>query len=739
MRKYFLILSTLTFSTVFTTAQEIIKPNVKTKTSFAIVVDNLTYQQTKEEIKAYQKSIEKDGLGTYIIQHNWKNPDEIKSILFQLYQDKKQPLEGAVFVGNIPIAMVRGGQVMTSAFKYPESSKWENSSVASDRFYDDFDLKFDYLKQDEYKDRQNIHYYQFKADSPHYIEMDIYTGRIKPAVTGEVDNSVEQIKSYLTKLVKIREENNPLNHLIASTGHGYNSNSSISWGNELLAFRTSFPKLFQQGNTIKFLNYRNSTFLKNNLLTELYRDNLDFAYMTGHGTVDLQLLNGYPDTSSPQLSMVNVGRYIRSKMRNAKDAGRDLEKTKTDFQNSLGLNDIWFDDAFDANTINEDSIFNQNMDIHAEDLKGVNVRVAYLNSCLTGSFHKKNYIAASYPFSEGKNIVAFANTVGVLQDLWGTQLLGILQHGARTGHLLKKTAFLETHILGDPTYHFTASTAKEYNSLFSKQKTSSKEWKNLLKVNDADLQSYAITELAKTEPENVFSKQLVEIFQTSPFDNVRTQAYYQLRTYNNEDFIAILPLALTDNNEYIKRKALYDISDIDGNRYLEELINAYINDQELARIQYRINWNFQFIDHAKAIQLLKEKLEGNNQIYNSNELLAEAVRKLEYEQNKLSRKIVDLTKEGITEKELNSELRTLRLYRYQSMLPYVIAILKDKSKPTSNRVNAAEVISWFGLSTKGNQIIDQLNEIVKTESNEEVIYQINKTKQIMKDASKRQF
>lgn len=73
------------------------------------------------------------------------------------------------------------------------------------------------------------------------------------------------------------------------------------------------------------------------------------------------------------------------------------------------------------------------------------------------------------------------------------------------------------------------------------------------------------------------------------------------------------------------------------------------------------------------------------------------------------------------------------------MLPYVIAILKDKSKPTSNRVNAAEVISWFGLSTKSNQIIDQLNEIVKTESNEEVIYQINKTKQIMKDASKRQF
>lgn len=534
-------------------------------------------------------------------------------------------------------------------------------------------------------------------------------------------------QQYPTTFARMEYEDYIINAQVKKWFNMNNSNLSVGFNT---ALKFVGDNLLRHQENPSFTN-----FVSRNIL------NPNFAYMTGHGTVDLQLLNGYPDTSSPQLSMVNVGRYIRSKMRNAKEGNKDLNEQKQNLQNQLGLNDKWFENVFDKEVILQDSIYQENLTISLADLKdwNVNAKLVYLDAYLNGSFQLDEYIAGYYPFSKGNNIATFANSVGVLQDLWGTQLLGILQHGARTGHLLKKTAFLETHILGDPTYHFTASTAKKYNSLFSKQKTSSKEWKNLLKVNDADLQSYAITELAKTEPENVFSKQLVEIFQTSPFDNVRTQAYYQLRTYNNEDFIAILPLALTDNNEYIKRKALYDISDIDGNRYLEELINAYINDQELARIQYRINWNFQFIDHAKAIQLLKEKLEGNNQIYNSNELLAEAVRKLEYEQNKLSRKIVDLTKEGITEKELNSELRTLRLYRYQSMLPYVIAILKDKSKPTSNRVNAAEVISWFGLSTKSNQIIDQLNEIVKTESNEEVIYQINKTKQIMKDASKRQF
>lgn len=739
MKKIFFILSTLVLNVGVSKAQEIIKPTVKTKTSFAIVVDQETYNKAKNEIVAYQKSVEKDGLGTYIIQHNWQNPDEIKSILFQLYQDKKQPLEGAVFVGNIPIPMIRGGQVMTSAFKYPENSKWENSSVASDRFYDDFDLKFTYLKQDEHQDRRNMHYYQVTANSPHYIEMDIYTGRIKPAISGDTDDSIYQIKKYLTKLVKVREESNPLNHMIISTGHGYNSNSTISWGNELLALRTTFPSLFEQGNSIKFLNYRNATFLKNSLLTELNREDLDFAYMTGHGTVDLQLLNGYPDTSSPQPSMENVARYIRSKMRSAKDAGRDLEKTKEDFQKSLGLNDKWFDDAFDQNTIDQDSIFNQNMDIHAEDLKGVNARVAYINSCLTGSFHKKNYIAASYPFSDGKNVVAFANTVGVLQDLWGTQLIGILQHGARTGHLLKKTAFLETHILGDPTFHFTSKKSNQINHLFANNNAKSKDWYELLKENDADLQSYAISELAKTEPEVDFSKKLIEIYKTSPYETVRTQAYYQLRKYNNSDFLTVLPLALKDNYEYIKRKALYDISDIDGNRFLNDLIDVYINDQELARIQYRVNWNLQFIDHQKAIAILKQKLANAENVYNAKELLLDGTKKIEYEQKKLERNIADLTKQNLSEKELNSELRTLRLYRYKTMLPYVFDILKDQSTPTSARVTAAEVLSWYGLSTKRDVFIQQLQDILKVESNEEVQFQIKKSIQSMKDASKRQF
>lgn len=65
----------------------------------------------------------------------------------RLYRESR--LEGAVFIGDIPIPMIRKAQHMTSAFKMDEEkSPRLDSSVPSDRFYDDFDLKFDYLGQD---------------------------------------------------------------------------------------------------------------------------------------------------------------------------------------------------------------------------------------------------------------------------------------------------------------------------------------------------------------------------------------------------------------------------------------------------------------------------------------------------------------------------------------------------------------------------------------------------------------
>lgn len=170
---------------VYSYAQQIIKPGVKTPTTFAIVVDSTSYENAKSALEAYKQSVEADGLGTYLLVHNWKSPEQIRELLIQLHSDRKSPLEGCVFVGDIPIPMLRDAQHLTSAFKMDQKHDWKESSVPSDRFYDDFELKFDFLKQDA--DIPLYFYYSLRADSKQYLSPDIYSARIKPLELEGVD------------------------------------------------------------------------------------------------------------------------------------------------------------------------------------------------------------------------------------------------------------------------------------------------------------------------------------------------------------------------------------------------------------------------------------------------------------------------------------------------------------------------------------------------------------------------
>ena len=62
-------------------AQTVVHPSIKTKTTFAIVVDQKSYDEAKSEIDAYRTSIEKEGLGTYLLIDDWKSPNLV--CLFQ--------------------------------------------------------------------------------------------------------------------------------------------------------------------------------------------------------------------------------------------------------------------------------------------------------------------------------------------------------------------------------------------------------------------------------------------------------------------------------------------------------------------------------------------------------------------------------------------------------------------------------------------------------------------------------
>lgn len=176
-------------------AQTVVHPSIKQRL-LCNCSRSESYDEAKSEIDAYRTSIEKEGLGTYLLIDDWKRPEPIREQLVKLHENEKTPLEGCVFIGDIPIPMIRDAHHLSSAFKRSPKANWQKSSVPSDRYYDDFGLKFDYIKQDSLI--PDYHYMTLRADSKQYISPDIYSARIRPLHL-EGENRYQMLRDYLKR------------------------------------------------------------------------------------------------------------------------------------------------------------------------------------------------------------------------------------------------------------------------------------------------------------------------------------------------------------------------------------------------------------------------------------------------------------------------------------------------------------------------------------------------------------
>ena len=98
-------------------AQKYVKPSVKQASrSFAIITDTKTWKHCKAELTAYQQVLAEEQLPAFIVYKDWKRPEEVKAVISRLYD--KNHLEGVVFVGNIPIAMIRKAQHLCVCYRF---------------------------------------------------------------------------------------------------------------------------------------------------------------------------------------------------------------------------------------------------------------------------------------------------------------------------------------------------------------------------------------------------------------------------------------------------------------------------------------------------------------------------------------------------------------------------------------------------------------------------------------------
>lgn len=726
--KNILITLIIIFTCVNTLVAEIklTKPTIEENSAFAIVVDAETYRRIEDEILEYRDAVqEEDKLSVYLIVTDNERPEKIKEELYRLHKADSK-LEGAVFIGDIPIPMIRGAQHMTSAFKMSEERDWIESSVPSDRYYDDFDLRFKFLKQD--KTNSQLYYYELTPESPQKIDKDIYSGRIKPPV--EDVSKYELIADYLKKAVAAKRNPEVLDKGLVYTGHGYHSESLTSWKDEAIALREQFPLMFKAGGRFKHLRESMNDDMKETLMLEMDKGEYDIAIFHAHGSENAQYILGYPPAESIQQNVEAIRRFVRSKIRAAKARGRDVEELKNYYKDKYFLTEEWFEGTFEDSVITADSIAAYKLDIYSDDLDlfSSNAEFMIFDQCFNGAFHVENYIAGRYLFGDGNVITGIAGSIGVLQDLWANKSLGLLGYGLNVGHWFDQNNYLEHHILGDPTFHFKKTYEVDLNEKIREEGEDADYWRSLITADEDEIRALAIVKLYELEG-NKLIEELIEIYENDFSFNVRAHVFSIIAETRSPEFEKLLTKTIEDPFEYIRRMSAKLMGEIGSDKYIPYMIKAMIHD-ESSRVgfgtgralgqmradkvkEYAVKYIEQLPDYVDK-KTLKSKFERMVD-YNRNNLFGEIIPQVQEDTLKLSKRLFFA--------------KMLRNTNYVEAINPMLEWITSEDFPIEIRIVITEALGWYYYNEKREEIIKTLDKLTSMENvDERLLKEAVKTK-----------
>ena len=681
-RLFFLLISLLTVTLEL--------PAREKQSLVAVVVDPATYDAIGADIDAFVASMESVGKRGSCLVDRWNHPDSLRAELKRLYDT--QGLEGAVLVGAVPIPMVRDAHHMTTAFKMNPSRDWKESSVPSDRLYDDFDLRFDYLRQDA--DVPLLHYYSLRSDSPQVIHCDIWTSRIKPPKIPGM-TATEAIALYLRKAVKAKAQPRPpVRSILHFAGRSYNSDAFQARIDEKLALREQFPRVgAEHGTRIDFVNFNRDKAVRARLMALLALPRYDLAILHHHGEPEEQLLSGATPASMPRELLGAAQTYFRNKIRSA----RDPEATKARYMKEYDLPESFFADS--PLLAAADSSYYAGMNLNLPDLYGYssNARIIVLDACFNGSFNNDDYIAGYYVFNPGGTMVVKANTVNTLQDTWTNELMGVLDAGACVGNWAKGQMTLESHLLGDASWRFADSAPKyDIDRALSARRGDKRFWHKLLECGIPDLKALAIRELSMGEA--ITPQELLSLERDDPHAVVRLAAFMALKRRPDDNLPAAVRLGLEDSYELLQRLAALTAA-VNGDPALAETVRAVLDDPATSERVY-----FQ--------------LKGGEEAF--------------FPTGRTLKEYAALTSPETPFKEKRSTVQVQRNACNPFCVEPMIAWFKTCDDPAQRTV-IAETLGWYRYSYKRKDIIATCESLLAAEPEAGVRNELQKTLRRLKD------
>lgn len=674
--------------------------------SFAIVTDPQTFNNCNAAIETYRSAVCTDGLDAFVVSRNWTNPDELKDSL-RLYH-KTRALEGAVFIGDVPIAMIRGAQHLTSAFKMDETLPMRDSSVPSDRFYDDFDLKFDFLGRDSVE--RNFFYYNLAAESPQHISCDIYTGRIKSSE--KRGDKYGEISRYLLKAAAAKSQDNPLDHLMSYCGSGSFSNSLAAWKDETITLKEQMPAAFDNGSDgAKFLFYAMYPDVKSTLLGEIARNDLDLALFHEHGVPERQYVTETPRPSETDAYYYDAKYRMRQRIRTAVSRGKDAESVIEDIVKKYGITRDWVEDWNDPKTEAEDSLYDAATGIMLDDIAAAkpNVKMTIFDACYNGDFREDDCIASRYILSDGNALVGIGNSVNVLQDKSSSDLMGMLTEGYRVGEWMQQVNILESHILGDPTFHFTAANDAVRPDL---DKADCKYWlKYTSPKYPCDIRGLALHKLYALNY-NDLSPLLLKTWKESDEYMLRLQCLHLLEHYNDGNYEKVLKDGADDPYEFIRRKSAFFMGKVGTPEMAAELADLYMRDYNSLRVAHNVGFVCAHFPDSLFLKEFEKKFAEADWIYDR-ELFhkkAENCFRAAFSIESSTGKIIGDKNNGYRKFYIGG----MRNQPYPQYAESLLAIVRDSGDVENARVHCAEVLGWFIRAWNRKEIVDGIDAYLKS-------------------------
>ena len=683
------------------------RPAQKKATSFAVVIDAATYEKCHAEVAAYRDALQKDGLAVYTISADWTSPEEIRAELAKLYKSssKKMPLEGCVFIGDVPYVSVQNAQHMTTAFKMNEERfPIDEASVTSDRFYDDLNLSFEFIKRDSVDNLR--YYYKLAENSAQHLNPSFYSGRIHyPEQMG--GDKYEATAKYLRKVVAERERNEQIDYMVTFAGAAYNSDCLVTWMDERVMLGEMFPQLDRNDYmALKQLNFRMHNYdMTYRLFSELERDEVDIMLFNEHGSPDKQHISGSGQIDSFDARLDALRSTVYSAIRREERKGEkgDVEGAKAYFKERYHLTDKFFEAYYNPTPSTKAPD-----DLNLDDLNShtLNPRFVVFNACYNGSFHQPGYVAGSYIFGDGRTVVAQGNTVNVLQDRWTYEMFGLLTHGVRIGQYNRMVATLEGHIIGDPAFRFAATDESTLaQDMVTKRVVNGKNaayWTALLDAPNADVQALAVRMLA--DGGMMSAEALLNKYRTCKYATTRMECLKLImRNGYCAEAIAAVSEALYDSYELVRRNAATYAWMLGAEELADEIADVLINYPESQRVGFILNRAMEMLPEQVAMVAFEKAAATTH--YPAKENIEALGAYLKRSQKTKHGEMEDLFNNEAKLAARISAIRGVRNNTYHEYVSQMIALVNDEAQPIELRVAVTEALGWFVASPRKQEII----------------------------------